>query len=96
MALTHPNLTLLMILFCAYRQAWLSSERLYQQLTEIDADRLGAPMGELGEGLKELKGDCNPIGRPAVSTTMDPWLVPEPKPPTKEHICAGLWPWAHM
>jgi hypothetical protein len=42
---------------------WLSSEKLYQQLTETDADTLeptiglrsGTPTKELGEGLKELK-----------------------------------------
>ena len=39
--------------------AWLSSESLYQHLTETDAQtsiglRLGTPMGELGEELKEL------------------------------------------
>jgi len=52
--------------------AWLSSERLYQQLTETNAViylhptiklRLGTNTEEL-EGLKELKG--NPIGRSTV------------------------------
>lgn len=43
--------------------AWLSSEWLYQQLTETDADylqgtiglSLGTPMEELGEELEDLK-----------------------------------------
>ena len=41
--------------------AWLSSERLYQQLTETDADaESGTPMEELREGLKGLKGAATP------------------------------------
>jgi hypothetical protein len=44
--------------------AWLSSERLYQQLTKADAFtqqtiielNSGIPIEELGEGLKKLKG----------------------------------------
>ena len=42
--------------------AWLSSEMLYQQLSERDADttvnhwtEVGTPMEELREGLRELK-----------------------------------------
>ena len=45
-------------------------------------------MEELGEGLKV-------IGRPTVSTNLDPWELPETKPPTKEHAWAGLRPWAY-
>ena len=46
--------------------AWLSSERLYQQLTETMQIqptirlRSGSPMEDLGEGLKELKGMITP------------------------------------
>ena len=42
--------------------------------------------------MKELKGDCNPIGRPTVSTNPDPSELSETKPPTKEHTLAGLRP----
>jgi hypothetical protein len=34
--------------------------------------------------------DDNPIGRPAVSTNLEPWELPETKPPTKELTQAGL------
>jgi hypothetical protein len=32
-----------------------------------------------------LYGDDNPIGRLTVSTNLDPWELPEPELPTKEH-----------
>ena len=45
----------------------MSSEGLYQSLTDTDADACrtiilitGTPMEELGEGLKELKGFVTP------------------------------------
>jgi hypothetical protein len=48
--------------------AWLSYERLCHHLKKTDADtqptiglRLGTPMEELGEGLKELKGMSTPL-----------------------------------
>jgi hypothetical protein len=59
--------------------ARLSSERLYQQLTETD--KIITPnhltevenlMVELGERLKKLKGRVTPIGTPAVSSNPDP------------------------
>jgi hypothetical protein len=49
--------------------AWLSSERIYQQMTETDADtysqptirlKTGTPMEKFGEGLKQLKGMATP------------------------------------
>ena len=44
-------------------------------------------MEELGEGLKELKGEVllNPIGIPTMSTNLNLWELPESKTPTKEH-----------
>jgi hypothetical protein len=32
------------------------------------------------------EGDGNPIGRPTVSTNLEPWDFPETEPPTKEHL----------
>jgi hypothetical protein len=53
---------------------WLSSERLYQQLTETDADtielRLESPLEESEEGLKELKGIATPLEEQPVATTL--------------------------
>ena len=48
------------------------------------------------EKLEEAEEESDPIGRPAVSTNLDPWELPETKPPTKEHTWAGPWPLAHM
>ena len=80
------------------RLAWLSSERLYQQLTETDADtakhwpEVGDPYGRVRGRIEGAEGDFNPIGRPTVSTKLDPSQLPETKPKTKEHTWAGLWP----
>ena len=45
--------------------AWLSSERLYQQVTETDLHKIigqkpETPVVELGEGVKKLKRKATP------------------------------------
>jgi hypothetical protein len=42
-------------------------------------------MEELGKGLKKTEEAGEPLGKPKVSTSMNPWELPETKPPTKEH-----------
>jgi hypothetical protein len=51
-------------------------------------------MEELEElkGIQETEGDCNPIGRPTVSTNLDPWELPKTEPTTKEYTQAGWRP----
>jgi hypothetical protein len=44
---------------------------------------------------EKTKGNCNLIGRTAVSTNPDPSELPETNPKTKEHTWAGSWP-RHM
>ena len=39
--------------------------------------------------IEGAEGDGNPIGRPTVSTNLDPWELPETEPPTKEHTWKG-------
>jgi hypothetical protein len=34
-------------------------------------------MEELEKGLKKLRREGDPIGRPAVSTNLDPWELPD-------------------
>jgi hypothetical protein len=46
--------------------------------------------------IKGAKGNCNPIGRPTVSTNPGPSELPETKPPTKVYIWTDLRPPAHM
>ena len=73
---------------------WLSSERLYQQLTETDTDtytqrtpnhstEVGDPYGGIRGRVEEAEGEGDSIGRPAVSTDPDPWELPETELPTK-------------
>ena len=83
--------------------AWLSSERLYQQLTEqmqiLTANHcteIEEPYGRVRGRLEGAERDDNPIGRPTVSTNLDPWELPETEPPTKEHTQAGLRRLVHM
>jgi hypothetical protein len=46
-------------------------------------------MEELGEGLKELKKDCYPIGREiSTSRTIQ---SSQGQPPTKEYTCSTGW-----
>ena len=53
------------------------------------------PDGNVRGRIEGAEGDGNPIGRTTVSTNLDPWELPETKPPTKEHTWAGPWP-SHM
>lgn len=55
-----------------------------QILTSNHWTEVGDPNGELVEGLKELKGEDEPIGRPVVSTKLDPWELPKTEPQTRQ------------
>ena len=46
---------------------------------------VGGSYGRIRRRIEGLLGDGNPIGRPTVSTNLDPWELPETEPPTKEH-----------
>jgi hypothetical protein len=35
--------------------------------------------------IEGIEGESCPIGRPAVSTNLGPWELPEDEPPIKEH-----------
>jgi hypothetical protein len=47
--------------------------------------KLRTPKVELEEGLKEAEGESDPIGRPAFSTTLDPWELLEMEPLTSQN-----------
>ena len=70
--------------------------RLYQHLTETDADTYSQPLdrapGSVRGKTKGAEGDCNIIGRTAISTNQTPSELPGTKSPTKEHTWAGPWP----
>jgi hypothetical protein len=76
--------------------AWLSAERLYQQLTETNTGTakhwVQGPCGRVRARTENTEGDGNPTGRPTVSTNRNLWAIPESKPPTKEHAWATSWP----
>ena len=79
--------------------AWLSFKRLYQLLTETDADTHSQEL-DTGQGplrkrwgwTEGTEGDSNPIERPIVSTNWNPWELPAAEPTIKEHTPAGLRP----
>ena len=77
-------------------------ERLYQQLTETDADtashwtEVGNRSGRVRARIEGAEGDGNPVGRTTVATNLDHWELPETKPPTKEHTWAGPRHPAHI
>ena len=83
--------------------AWLSSERLYLQLTKTDADtyrqhwtETGGPYGRVRGRIEGTERDGNLIERPTVSINLDPWELPETEPPTQEHTWAAPRSQAHM
>jgi hypothetical protein len=97
----HQGLTILLMLWCACRQE-PSLAVLWDVLPAPDQGRHGYlypiiglksdnPMVELEKWLKKLKGwsGGDPIGRPAISTNLDPRLLQETESPTWEHTGAG-------
>jgi hypothetical protein len=56
----------------------------------------GNPNGWARGRTEETEGDCNPIGRPTVSTNLEHWELPETKLPTKEHARTALKLQAHI
>jgi hypothetical protein len=53
-------------------------------------DRGGDSYGKVSGRIEGTEGDGDPIGRPTVSTNLDPWEAPETELPTKEYTQAGL------
>ena len=81
--------------------AWLSSERLCQQLTEqmqILATNhwVRDPYRRVSGRIERAEGNGNPIERTTVSTNLEPWELPETKLPTKEHTWVGPRSLEHM
>jgi hypothetical protein len=83
-------------ILCLQRSlAWLSFEKLYQQLTETDTYTYSQPLDlcrRVGGRIEGVEGTGNPVERPTGSTDLDPWRLPETKPPTKECTWADLRP----
>ena len=52
----------------------------------------GDPCGLIREKLEEDEEEGDPIGRPAISTNLDPQDLSDTKPPTRQHIGAVLKP----
>jgi hypothetical protein len=67
-----------------------------QILTAKHWMKVGNPYGRVGRRIGGPEGDDNPIGRPTVSTNLDPWELPETKAGAKKHPQAGPWSPAHM
>jgi hypothetical protein len=42
--------------------------------------------------MEEAEEEYDPIGRPAISTNLNPWELSDTEPPTRQHIRAGLRP----
>ena len=46
--------------------------------------------GWIRKRLEETEEEGNPIGRPAVSTNLDPWDLSDTEPPTRQHTLADM------
>jgi hypothetical protein len=44
------------------------------------------PYGRVRGSIEGAERGSKPIGRLTLSTNLDPWKLPNTKPPTKEHI----------
>jgi hypothetical protein len=82
----HQGLTLLLMLWCVYR--WESSMVVPWKVQQaVDWDRnilthnlwteVWDPYGRIRGRIEEAEGKGDPIERPAVSTNLDSWEIPE-------------------
>jgi hypothetical protein len=83
--------------------AWLSSERLYQQLIETNANTHSQaldwdqnPYGRVRGNSEGTEADGCTIERPTELTNLEPWELPETKLSTKDPTQAGPRPLAHI
>ena len=67
-----------------------------QILTPNHFTEVGDPYGWIKGRMEDTEKEDYPIGRPAVSTTPDPWDVSETKSPTRQHTVAGQRSWTHI
>ena len=73
-----------------------------QRLTKSDVDiadhltEVSDPYVRIRRRIEGTGGDGNCIGRPTVSTNLDPWELPGTKPPTKEYTWRDPWLQLHM
>jgi hypothetical protein len=67
-----------------------------QILTPKHWTESGEPYGRVRGMIEGAERDGIPIGRPTVSTTLDPWDHQEINPSTKEHKLAGPKPPVYM
>ena len=56
----------------------------------------GDPCGLIREKLEEDEEEGDPIGRPAISTNLDPQDLSDTEPPTKQHTPADMRPTTHI
>ena len=45
---------------------------------------------------EEAEEEGEPIGRPTISTNMDPWDLSDTEPPTRQHTPADMRPPTHI
>ena len=71
--------------------AWLSSERFYQHLRQMQIltakhwTKVGDPYRRVRGRIEGTEGNGNPTGRPTVSTNLNPKELYRTLPPIKEH-----------
>jgi hypothetical protein len=77
---------------------WLTSMRPNKNLKESDADtytqtvgrNLCEPCGWIRKNLEEAEGEQDPVGRPAVSTNLEPCDLLDTERPTRKHTPAHM------
>jgi hypothetical protein len=78
--------------------SWLPSMRPIKQLSQVQIltsnqwTEVGDPCDWIRERLEEAEEEGDPIGRPAVSTNLDPQYLPDIETTTRQPTGAGLRP----
>jgi hypothetical protein len=68
----------------------------YTYTLAMDRKKLGTPCAWIRERLEAAKEEGDPIGRPAVSTNLDPWDLSDTETSTRQHTLDGQGPPTHI
>jgi hypothetical protein len=75
----------------ALQKAQQAAERVRcRYLHPTNGQKLETPVVKLGKNLKEAEVEGDPIGRPAVSTNLDPRDLSDTEPPTRQYTPADM------
>jgi len=98
------HLTRLLMLLCTCIKGssmvalWETQQQLshMQIFTSNQLTEASVPWGWIGEKLEESEAEGSPMGRQALSTSLDSWALSDIKIPTRQHKPAKMRPLTHV